>query len=218
MKNLLRAVLFFMTALVTVSAVAAADLTLRYLRPAPDTHDGWEKEALPIGNGRIGAMIFGQPARERIQFNDITLWTGDDQVMGAYQPFGDVYINLPGHDRALGGYARELDIGRGVQQVSYTHAGVRFRREAFASHPAQVIAVRLSADKRGQYTGSIELTDMHDARIDVVGDRIVAVGTLRGQKSATPWITPARCGCSTRAASWPSTATGSPSPAAMPSR
>ena len=33
-------------------------------------------EALPIGNGRMGAMVFGGTANERIQFNEDTLWTG----------------------------------------------------------------------------------------------------------------------------------------------
>ncbi|MCU6498625.1 glycoside hydrolase family 95 protein [Rugamonas sp. A1-17] len=166
-------------------AAEVRDLALRYDRPAPDTAQGWEQEALPIGNGRIGAMIFGQLARERIQFNDITLWTGDDKVMGSYQPFGDVYINLPGHEQATTAYARQLDIGQSLHSVSYTHGGVKFKREAFASFPAQVIAMRLSADKRGQYTGSIELTDMHDAQINVVGNRIVATGSLRGKGDAS---------------------------------
>jgi len=35
----------------------------------------WE-EALPIGNGRLGAMVFGGPAADRIQFNEETLWAG----------------------------------------------------------------------------------------------------------------------------------------------
>ncbi|MET0264949.1 MAG: glycoside hydrolase N-terminal domain-containing protein, partial [Duganella sp.] len=153
-------------ALATPAATAAPDLTLRYQQPAPDTNAGWEREALPIGNGRIGAMLFGQLARERLQFNDITLWTGDDKVMGAYQAFGDVYINLPGHERNTSAYARQLDLQRSVHSVRYTHNGVRFQREALASYPAQVIALRLSADKGGQYTGSIELTDMHDAQIN----------------------------------------------------
>ncbi|MBV7536206.1 glycoside hydrolase family 95 protein [Duganella sp. sic0402] len=164
--------------LVAASAAAAPDLTLRYAQPAPDTAAGWEKEALPIGNGRIGAMIFGQLARERLQFNDITLWTGDDKAMGAYQPFGDVYINLPGHDQGTTAYARQLDIGRSVHKVSYTHNGVQFKREALASYPAQVIAVRLTASKRGQYSGSIELTDMHNAQLSTQGNRITASGML----------------------------------------
>jgi alpha-L-fucosidase 2 len=35
----------------------------------------WE-EALPIGNGRLGAMVFGNPTHERIQLNEESLWTG----------------------------------------------------------------------------------------------------------------------------------------------
>lgn len=33
-------------------------------------------DALPVGNGRLGAMIFGDPENERIQFNEDTYWTG----------------------------------------------------------------------------------------------------------------------------------------------
>ena len=34
-------------------------------------------EALPVGNGRLGAMVFGRVDVERIQFNEETLWTGE---------------------------------------------------------------------------------------------------------------------------------------------
>ncbi|ATQ76464.1 glycoside hydrolase family 95 [Massilia violaceinigra] len=159
---------------------SASDRILRYDRPAPDTPEGWEREALPIGNGRIGAMIFGQVARERIQFNDITLWSGDDKTLGAYQPFGDVFINLPGHAAGVSQYARKLDLDNSLHSVTYRHSGVAFKREMFASHPAQAIVARLSADQPGKYSGSIELTDMHDARISVSGNRIYATGSLAG--------------------------------------
>ena len=49
-----------------------SDLALWYTQPASD----WESEALPIGNGYMGGMIFGGIERERIQFNEKTLWTG----------------------------------------------------------------------------------------------------------------------------------------------
>ena len=52
-------------------APGAQALTLWYRRPA----DKWV-EALPIGNGRLGAMIFGGPAEERLQLNEDTLWSG----------------------------------------------------------------------------------------------------------------------------------------------
>ncbi|MHC4626333.1 MAG: glycoside hydrolase N-terminal domain-containing protein, partial [Planctomycetota bacterium] len=48
-----------------------ADMLLWYRQPATE----WT-EALPVGNGRLGAMIFGGAAQERLQFNDDTLWTG----------------------------------------------------------------------------------------------------------------------------------------------
>ena len=52
------------------------DLRLRYDAPA----QAWT-EALPVGNGRLGAMVFGGVARERMQLNEDTLWSG-----GPYSP------------------------------------------------------------------------------------------------------------------------------------
>ena len=50
---------------------AKGELTLWYRQPAVQW---WE--ALPVGNGRLGAMVFGGIPEERIQFNEDTLWTG----------------------------------------------------------------------------------------------------------------------------------------------
>jgi alpha-L-fucosidase 2 len=47
------------------------DRELWYRQPAK----GW-LEALPVGNGRLGAMVFGRTAREQIQLNEETLWSG----------------------------------------------------------------------------------------------------------------------------------------------
>ena len=48
------------------------DLKLWYDEPAAQ----WV-EALPIGNGRLGAMVFGGPERERLQLNEETVWAGE---------------------------------------------------------------------------------------------------------------------------------------------
>jgi alpha-L-fucosidase 2 len=59
-------------------ALAAGDvppgptMALWYSKPATD----WEREALPIGNGRLGAMIFGGVDRERIALNEESVWSG----------------------------------------------------------------------------------------------------------------------------------------------
>ncbi len=86
--------------------LSAADLTLWYQQPASDKKP--MDEALPIGNGRMGALIFGQPDRERICVNEDSLWTGGENssgnydTMGAYQVLGNVFVNLPGHDQRHG--------------------------------------------------------------------------------------------------------------------
>lgn len=53
------------------SATAQSDLKLWYDKPAAI----WN-EALPLGNGRLGAMVFGDPAVERLQLNEETIWAG----------------------------------------------------------------------------------------------------------------------------------------------
>ena len=57
-------------------------LTLWYRKPARK----WETEALPVGNGRLAAMVFGGVDRERIQFNEETVWDG--QYIDRIQPEG----------------------------------------------------------------------------------------------------------------------------------
>lgn len=50
--------------------------TLWYHTPASDDEQGWEQQALPIGNGEMGAKIYGGVRTEHIQFNEKSLWTG----------------------------------------------------------------------------------------------------------------------------------------------
>ena len=56
---------------VNITAQNNAQLKLCYTRPAKQ----WV-EALPVGNGRLGAMVFGDPIKEVIQLNENTVWAG----------------------------------------------------------------------------------------------------------------------------------------------
>ena len=67
------------------------DLDLWYRRPAAV----WT-EALPIGNGRLGAMVFGGIAREQVQLNESTFWAG-----GPYSPTNPEAFEHLGEVRAL---------------------------------------------------------------------------------------------------------------------
>src|SRR5690349_6131515 len=62
---------FFLMLVIHSTFAQDKDLVLWYDKPAKE----WN-EALPVGNGRLGAMIFGRPGEELIQLNEETLWTG----------------------------------------------------------------------------------------------------------------------------------------------
>ena len=155
-------------------------MTLWYDQPAKICMN----EALPIGNGRLGAMIFGDTAAERIVLNEDSLWTGDEnpsgdygENFGAYQLLGELHIALPGHEH-VERYRRSLDISIALAHVSYELKGVRFNREMFASHPANVLAMRFTCEKKGEYTGNIEFVDGHGASIQINGKRLTCAGAL----------------------------------------
>lgn len=70
-----RLIALFTISLCITDSNAQSNLTLWYKSPAKV----WE-EALPVGNGRMGAMIFGDPQKERIQFNENTLYSGEPET------------------------------------------------------------------------------------------------------------------------------------------
>jgi len=67
--------------------------TLWYTAPAK-----YFEEALPIGNGRMGAMVYGGVEKERLSLNDITLWSGEPVNLYSNP---DAYTHLPGVREAL---------------------------------------------------------------------------------------------------------------------
>jgi alpha-L-fucosidase 2 len=147
------------------------DLKLWYTQPASK----W-LEALPVGNGSLGGMIFGGAEQEHIQFNEKSLITGTTQTVGFYQPFGDFYMDFPGLKAEK--YTRELNLYEGIHHVSYTSEGINYRRECFSSYPDKVIVLHLGASKPGKISCKIRLTDAHQATIFVSGNKITATGKL----------------------------------------
>ena len=70
MKERLLVILLFFISL--CNAQSSQNLKLWYKQPAGDT---WEN-ALPIGNGRLGGMVYGNVGKETIQLNEHTVWSG----------------------------------------------------------------------------------------------------------------------------------------------
>jgi alpha-L-fucosidase 2 len=191
-------------------AAPAEEHVLWYRQPAA----GWH-EALPVGNGRLGAMVFGGTAQERLALNEGTIWSGKpiatdrvgahrhlpeirrllfadqpaeaealvtkevlgERPLGSYQPLGDLFLELAGHQAATD-FRRELDLEAAVARTTYRVGGVAFVREMWASAPHDVIVVRLTADRPGQVTLEARLSRAEGAEASSPAENDLE---LRGQ-------------------------------------
>lgn len=199
----------------THASAAEAQLRAWYQQPATK----WE-EAIPLGNGRLGAMMFGGIASEHFQLNESTLYSGypgyrdvrlsvtndfatvtnliaqrkfaeadrlvtEKWLGGAqacYQPLGDLFLDFD-HGAKASNYVRELDLGSAVCRVRYEVNGVTFTRELFASHPDEVIALRLTASRPGALDFRAHFTSLHPtaaSRADARRSELVMNGRAPG--------------------------------------
>ncbi|NLR66371.1 glycoside hydrolase family 95 protein [Chitinophaga varians] len=214
-------------------------MKLWYTSPASATaKDGtspWKDDpawlqALPLGNGNIGAMVFGDVNQERVQLNEKTLWNGsnDDNdnpeaakylpeirkllfegkfkeataltnktqickgagsghgngsnvPFGTYQTLGDLRLDF-GKSSAVSGYQRSLQLDDATVRVSYEQDGVRYTREYFVSAPANVLAVKLSADKKGAISFSATMDRPERFTTKASGHELVMTGALNNGK------------------------------------
>lgn len=210
-KTILSAALFAMT-FCTANNAFATDNNHILWYDAPATT--WT-EAIPIGNSRLGAMIFGSPSAERLQLNEETIWAGrpnnnanpealeylpkvrqlvwegkykEAQDLATahvqaktnsgmpYQPFGDLYINFPNTGKYTD-YYRELSLDSARAITRYTSDGVTYQREYISSLADNVIAIHLTASRKGMITCNAQMTSpQQDVTIKSEGDEIVLSG------------------------------------------
>ncbi|WP_329459746.1 glycosyl hydrolase family 95 catalytic domain-containing protein [Streptomyces sp. NBC_01497] len=152
------------------------DRTLELWYPGPADSANMIQTALPVGNGRLGALVGGDPAADLLCITDGTMWTGglndtldaDGQFpyervqFGSLTQLAHVTVAVPAHsaDR-ISGYRRALDLSNGVATASYTLDNVTYRRETFASHPDNVVVLALTQSGGGTYTGTVDLAGTH---------------------------------------------------------
>ncbi len=188
----------------------SSSLKLWYDEPAKEWTD-----ALPVGNGRLGAMIYGGIKSDTIQFNEETLWSGQphdyahegaykylkrirellwagkqdeaeqlanehfmSQPFGqlCYQPFGKIFLNFPENQHAEN-YQRQLNLKNAISSVFFEENEIQFKREIFASNPAQSIIIRLEANKKGALNFETGLTCPHENySISIENDQIILKG------------------------------------------
>ena len=140
-------------------------LTLRYSSEAPLSGElstyacengAWERYSLPLGNGFFGANVFGRTVTERIQISEPSLsnpyYTPKTVPRkhcsaAGVNSFAELFFHL-GHSEPTE-YERSLSLDEAVSHVSYKYNGTLYTREAFTSHPDNVLAVSLKADRQG---------------------------------------------------------------------
>ena len=137
------------------------------------------KSAFPLGNGRLGCLLQGNPVKENIWFNEDSLWIGDESDTGAYQSFGILSIDLG--QTGYTDYSRKLDISKAVSTVSYKQNGTNYNWTSFSSHPDNVIVYQITADKKGAISATIGLKDSHDGKKRAIGNDTISIyGDLSG--------------------------------------
>ncbi len=164
------------------------------IAPKP-ARDFWESQTLPVGNGRVGGTIFGGDHLERVNLNEVSLWTGGPNLpgngsgykygplsgkdeFGSYQPFGNLYIEFILPEKESQNYTRSLDLRNGIAHVDFTNGGVKHSRECFVSAPDQVLVYTAEADTPGSLSARIGLLPCHTATLTAQNDAIIMSGTL----------------------------------------
>lgn len=159
------------------------EYSLWYSQPAPnggaenivksrgfpyDKH--WERWSLPIGNGYMGACIFGRTDTERIQLTEKTFGVKGPYKKGGIGNFAEIYMEDFQHDQPLN-YKRSLRLNDAISTVSYQYEGVNYTREYFANYPANVIVVKLKADQPGKISFTLRpvLPYLHEYNDDGTG-------------------------------------------------
>jgi alpha-L-fucosidase 2 len=162
-----------------------SDHTLWYRAPA----EQWV-EALPVGNGRIGAMVFGGIATERLQLNEDTLWSG-----GPYDPVNpDAAASMP-HLRELifdhryaeaEAFANERVMAQPLVQAAYQTIGsLQLAMPGIAGAPVEGYRRALDLDSAVAVT-EFAIAGVHYRREVLASavDQVIAVRLSASQRAA----------------------------------
>lgn len=156
----------------------------------------WQQHTLPIGNSFMGANVYGEIGKERLTFNQKTLWnggpstsrpnykggnkdtadngkkmsdvykeiielykkgedakanelaqklTGEVAGYGAYQSWGDIYVDFGLKENEATNYVRDLNMENAVASVDFDYKNTKMHREYFVSYPDNVLAMKFTA-------------------------------------------------------------------------
>lgn len=162
----------------TMTADATKEKTLKlwYDEPAPNSDEGWENWSMPLGNGYMGANVFGLTDTERVQITEVSLV---DPYPYGVNNFAEVYIDFGHTYEDVTNYSRDLVLNNSVSNVKYDFGGVSYTREYFTSYPDKVMVMRFTASQSGKLDFTLRPTIPYlcDYR-ETEGDSKAKTGTV----------------------------------------
>lgn len=157
----------------------------------------WEQKVLPIGNGYMGAMLFGLPDKDQIQLNEETFWAAGyrgtqtavnantvnskmSEGINGFMSVGNLFVdfNMP-KNASIKNYYRDLNLDDAVAHVQYEYNGTKYSREYFASYPKEVVAIRYTADTANALSFDVKPVSMHPGEVTVNEGEITIIGKLK---------------------------------------
>lgn len=88
----------------------------------------------------------------------------------SHQTWGELFLHFEGlNENRIKDYRRELDLDRAIATTRFTHKGVTFEREVFASAIDDCLIVRQTASKPGALNLKVELSRPRDFTTEAVG-------------------------------------------------
>lgn len=150
---------------------------------------GWQNWSLPLGNGFVGANVFGRTEIERVQITEKTLsnpWQIVKNVNGTntypqvagLNNFSETYIDFGHKFSDVRNYRRELDLRTSIASTTYTYDGATYSREYFVSYPDNALVIKLDADN-GPLSFTLRPTiPFEQSYMDHKGDGISKTGTV----------------------------------------
>ncbi len=105
--------------------------------------------------------------------------TGVSDGFGAYQLLCDMLLDFPNIDETKAeNYSRTLDMDNSKFTTEFSYMGAVHKREAFASYPANVICIRLSADMPRRICMRLSLDKLQCGEVKAQGDTLCYEGAL----------------------------------------
>ena len=144
----------------------------------PNAHNYFDK---------IKDLVFAGKFKEAEKMADEHFY-GKPFAQQAYQPLGDLLLNIGVTGDSIKNYYRELNMETGVVKVTYMDGNVKMTREVFMSYPDHVMVMKVSADKPGKVSVEAKLKSSFTEKVTAKDNKLILYGTWKYIPKTESWL------------------------------